>query len=531
MKNKIISKLGLKFIAGFIVLGIAICSTTCTIGYQKYKKTIEKLYNDNAYKIADEALSFVNGDDIERYLKTNDTDAAYDLMGKYLTDLRNSMSVNYLYIAKLEGIDLTYVYDVENPNDEYPPFVLGDTGKINPAFEEDAKIITSTGKRVDNYFYSESQFGYNTSAIVPVYSSDQRIVAILGVEISMTLIKETLREYVIYAIVVSSLLVALMIFIYMTYINRKVVHPINVITSNAAGFVDANNVFSDEVTRIKTNDEIQTLAVSLIKMERDIRKYINNLAKITADKERIATELSVATSIQASMLPCIFPDCPQANYFSVFATMTPAKEVGGDFYDFFLVDDEHLAVTIADVSGKGVPAALFMVIAKTLIKNHLHNGSSPADVFTLVNTQLCENNDACMFVTAFLGILNLKTGEFTYANAGHNPPLIKRAGGSYEWIKIRPGFVLAGMDGLKYQQDTLMLSRGDRIYMYTDGVTESLSINEELYGEERLRNILNNAKPGTLQELLEKVKNDVDSFAEGTEQADDITMLGLEYKG
>ena len=381
MKNKVISKLGLKFVAGFIILGIAICTTSCTIGYRKYRNTIEKLYNDNAYRIAYEALSFVDGDAIERYLQTNETDEAYQTMGKHLTDLRGNMNVNYLYIAKLEGIDLTYVYDVDNENDENPPFLLGDTGKINPDFEEDAKIIISTGARVDNYFYSESDFGYNTSAIVPVYSSDNRIIGILGVEIAMSRIKETLREYIVYAVVISSLLVTIFILIYMEYLNRRVVRPINIITKNAAGFVDANNVFSEEIMAITTHDEIQTLAVSLHKMEKDIRKYMDNLAKVTADKERIATELNVATSIQASMLPCIFPPFPQMTAFDIYATMTPAKEVGGDFYDFYLVDENHIALTIADVSGKGVPAALFMVIAKTLIKNHAQNGCSPSARF------------------------------------------------------------------------------------------------------------------------------------------------------
>ena len=281
---------------------------------------------------------------------------------------------------------------------------------------------------------------------------------------------------------------------------------------------------------VPKGDEIGALAVSFRNMMDELDDYMVNLAAVTADKERIATELNVATQIQASMLPCIFPAFPGRDEFDIYASMMPAKEVGGDFYDFFLVDQDHLAVVMADVSGKGVPAALFMVIAKTLIKNQAQQGHSPAEVFTAVNNQLCENNEAGLFVTSWMGILDINTGEFTYVNAGHNPPLLMRSGGDFEYLRSRPGFVLAGMEGIRYRQATMKLGEGDVLYLYTDGVTEATNGENELYGEERLLNIVNQHKEDTPQELLPTIKADIDRFVGDAPQFDDITMLGLKIK-
>ncbi len=241
-------------------------------------------------------------------------------------------------------------------------------------------------------------------------------------------------------------------------------------------------------------------------------------------------ELSIASNIQRDMLPGVFPAFPDRDEFDIYAIMEPAKDVGGDFYDFFLVDDTHLAVVIADVSGKGVPAALFMVISKTLIKNQTQPGIPLGDVFTRVNEQLCENNNECMFVTAFMGVLNLTNGCFEYVNAGHNPPLIKRADGDFDFLKIRPGFVLAVMEGMSYRSDEITLNEGDRVYLYTDGVTEATNTNKKLYGDERLRSTLNQGKSLPLPELSHNIHTDIDVFVGSADQFDDITMLALEYR-
>ena len=238
-------------------------------------------------------------------------------------------------------------------------------------------------------------------------------------------------------------------------------------------------------------------------------------------------ELNVASKIQKDMLPSIFPAFPDRSEFDIYATMIPAKEVGGDFYDFFFIDEDQLAVVMADVSGKGVPAALFMVIAKTLIKNYAQMGHDPEDVFTHVNGQLCENNDAGMFVTAWMGVLQISTGRFTYVNAGHNSPLLRRKGADFEYLKSKPGFVLAGMEGMVFKQVETSLQEGDELYLYTDGVTEATDSSGHLYGDDRLLEVINSHREERLDRLLPLIKMDIDSFVKQAPQFDDITMLAL----
>lgn len=259
------------------------------------------------------------------------------------------------------------------------------------------------------------------------------------------------------------------------------------------------------------------------------RRLLEKQIKDSEERQRISTELDVATRIQADMLPCIFPAFPDRPEFDIYASMNPAKEVGGDFYDFFMVDETHLALVIADVSGKGVPAALFMVIGKTLIKDHTRPNVDLGDVFSEVNDLLCESNSEGLFITAFEGILNLVTGEFRFVNAGHELPFIAKSGGTYEPHKLRAGFVLAGMENTKYQSGSIHLSPGDKIFQYTDGVTEATNKDHELYGMKRLADILAQNTDKKPAELLPAIKADIDAFVGEAPQFDDITMLCVEY--
>lgn len=277
--------------------------------------------------------------------------------------------------------------------------------------------------------------------------------------------------------------------------------------------------------KVETGDEIETLANTFNLM-------IDNIKDITSEKERIGAELNVAKQIQASMLPCIFPPFPdKKDSFDIYALMRPAKEVGGDFYDFFMIDEKHIGVVIADVSDKGVPAALFMVIAKTLIKNQAQMGKPAEDVLKAVNEQLCENNDSMLFVTCFMGILDLDTGNFTYVNAGHNPPLWKKNNGEYEWMEVNTDCVLAIMEGIKYRPLTITMGKGDRIYMYTDGVTDAINTREEQFAEERLKDTINSIGDLELDKVLYHIRDTVDEFSGEEPQFDDMTMLIFEYKG
>ncbi len=271
---------------------------------------------------------------------------------------------------------------------------------------------------------------------------------------------------------------------------------------------------------LKTKDELS-----------DISGSINEMVESLKEKERIGAELSVASKIQLAMLPRVFNDISESNSFEIFATMQPAKEVGGDFYDFFMIDPDHLAIVMADVSGKGVPAALFMVIAKSLLKTCAQTGDGPAEVIRKLNCRLCENNDEDMFVTVWLGILELPTGKLTCCNAGHLHPALRRADGVYGIVENKHGAVLGWMPTMRYNEYELRLEHGDEIYIYTDGVTEAMNADSKLFGTDRMLTALNSGLGLPLDELLPVVKRHIDDFVGDAPQFDDITMLGLRYLG
>lgn len=273
------------------------------------------------------------------------------------------------------------------------------------------------------------------------------------------------------------------------------------------------------------------LALSIDQMEESIIRYIGDLTKATAEKERISTELSLATRIQAAMLLDTFPAFPDRPEFDIYATMDPAKEVGGDFYDFFLVDDDHLCVVMADVSGKGVPAALFMMASQIILDNNAMSGKTPAQILADTNAAICSNNREKMFVTVWLGILELSTGRLTAANAGHEYPALKQPDGGFELYRDKHGFVLGGMSGMKYKEYEIRLTPGSKLFLYTDGVPEAKDGSGVLFGTDRMLDALNEAPDAAPDEILKNVKKAVDGFVREAEQFDDQTMLCLEYKG
>lgn len=298
-------------------------------------------------------------------------------------------------------------------------------------------------------------------------------------------------------------------------IKKLIVDNIHKINGSLAQITDGNlNVYIN----VRENEEFASLSD-------DINATVDTLKRYIAEAEsRIDRELEFARRIQHSALPSVFPPYPEHKEFEIFALMDAAKEVGGDFYDFGLTDSGHLMFLVADVSGKGIPGALFMMRAKTAIKNLVESGRSIDEVFTEANRSLCENNEAEMFVTAWMGLLNTETGLLQYVNAGHNPPLVRHGDGRFEYLRTRPNFILAGMDMTRYQKHELQLEKGDEIFVYTDGVTEATDMEDRLYGEERLEAVLS-ASHGTPEELCKAVRTDIEAFTEGAEQSDDITML------
>ena len=345
-----------------------------------------------------------------------------------------------------------------------------------------------------------------------LYDRERNVVGIISATRRLelaTLIRGQKRRAVIQNTIVVIVLNSLVAWI-VYYVLRSLTTIRERLDEIAAGKLDGEPLdfrYKDELSEVA--DSVNAMTVSL------------------KERQRLSAELELATDIQTSMLPREFPPFPNHDEFDLYASMTPAKEVGGDFYDYYMLDDRHLAIVGADVSGKGVPAAFVMAQTKALIKNLAKMGNSPSAIFASINQMLLETNDAGMFVTAWMGVFNLKSGKLTFANAGHNMPLIKLKGQPFTFLKSHTNFVLAGMDGINYRQDELYMEPGDQLFLYTDGVTEATNTDMQLYGNDRLAAFINNHADDSVQDMVNNLHEDIHQFVKGAEQSDDITMLIL----
>ena len=528
-----------KGLAAMLIFGVAavviiLSAITAVIGYREFTSVLEKQYNDSAYEVAETARSYLNPDKFADYLTTLEKDAEYEEIEKRLDALTVACDCNFIYVARIDPSDYmttTYIYDSVNPATGFGRYELGYTAKdIDPKYVEELKHILATGGRVEKYLYSYSESGAHTTAGLGAMDSTGKVVAFIGVEKPMRILDTARKTYVIRVLSISAGVLLVAILLYTMYLKRSVIEPITEITAEAERFADKHDA-SRELRAANAKYEIGVLANSVHKMENDLIHYIDNLTKVTAEKERIGAELNIATQIQADMLPRIFPAFPGRKEFDIFASMTPAKEVGGDFYDFFLIDDDHLGMVMADVSGKGVPAALFMVIAKTLIKNRAQMGGSPSEILQFVNDQLCEGNDAELFVTVWFAILEISTGKGMAANAGHEHPAIRRAGGQFELSIYRHSPAVATMPGMRFREHEFELHSGDNLFVYTDGVAEATDANNELFGTDRMLEALNENPNASPEDLVKNVQKYIDNFVGSAPQFDDITMLSLNYWG
>ena len=351
-----------------------------------------------------------------------------------------------------------------------------------------------------------------------IFSEGYYIVAVMPLEEAMFS-----RDISVYITVFMEFVVFGMLFIVVYFLIKKLVVDNMVKINKSLAMITGGNL--DTVVNVRTNEEFASLSDDINSTVVTLKHYIAEAAA------RIDRELEFARSIQHSAIPTVFPPYPGHSEFDIYATMDTAKEVGGDFYDFYFVGENRLGFLIADVSGKGIPAAMFMMTAKTIIKGYAESGKPVDEVFTTANEKLCESNDAGMFVTAWMGVLDTVTGRVEFANAGHNPPLVRHAGGGFEYLRSKPCFILAGMDGIKYRKNEFTLAPGDEIYLYTDGVTEATDSENNLYGEERLLALLNSMGDLSGEEICRAVKADIDAFVGDAPQFDDITMLYLKYNG
>ena len=336
--------------------------------------------------------------------------------------------------------------------------------------------------------------------------------------------------------VIMLVLIILIVIIARRYVKGRLVMPIRRISDAMENYVDnkkigKNDTFSFKQLDIRTRDELEDLSHVMAAMETDIAAYEENLIRVGAEKERMKTELNVAAQIQLNLLPTNFTALTETKGIDIFACMEPAREVGGDFYDFFLVDDDHLGLVMADVSGKGIPASLFMMASMIIINNLAQEGYSAAGVLERANDRICKTNKVDMFVTVWFGILDLRTGEVIAANAGHEYPAIRHAGGEFELYRDHHGLVIGGMEGMRYRENTFTLEPGSTLFLYTDGVPEATNSKDALYGTDRMIAALNDAKEASAKELLTAVRRDVDAFVQEAAQFDDLTMMGITYLG
>ena len=358
-------------------------------------------------------------------------------------------------------------------------------------------------------------------------------IALVGITQNLSSIKTSVRVQtaqsmifaIIYQVVLSMICLAL-IYRFVLRPLRKVQHGIRVYQETK----DSAAVCA-ELSEVRSRNEIGELSDGVGALSREIDDYLDRIASITAEKQRIDTELTLAARIQEGMLPSVFPPFPDRHEFEIYASMDPAKEVGGDFYDFFLIDGDHLCMVMADVSGKGIPAALFMMASKIILANNAKLGQSPARVLEVANAAICANSRQDMFVTVWLGILEISTGRLVAANAGHEYPALKPADGAFALYRDRHGFVVGGMDGVRYREYELQMHPGDALFLYTDGVPEAMNAEGSLFGTERMLAALNAERDTDPEKVLSRVRGAVDGFVNEAEQFDDLTMLCMTYRG
>ena len=471
----------------------------------------------------------------------------FDFWFSVFFDAADEFHLSYVYFVypdESKEFTMVYMFDptmapltdangnhVKNPRGVDYMF-LGDEVFEDPKIHKNMWEVWESGKAASGFDVLNNEFGHVYTYCMPL-TIDGIKVGLLCAEISVDLVNSEILSSVLRQVGVSLFVLAISTLILYLFIRKKILKRITGLEKEVKVYSKQKDpAISEEILANRgTNDEIGALAEEFSAMITELDDYMINLQTVTAEKERIGAELSVATQIQTDILPKVFPPFIGRNDFEIFASMSPAKEVGGDFFDFFLVDDTHLGLVIADVSGKGVPAALFMVIAKTLIKNRMLSGDTPAQALVNVNNQLCEGNDTGFFVTVWAALLNTETGDALEANAGHECPAVCRKDGSYELIRTKHSPAVATISDIRYRETAFHLDPGDHIFVYTDGVTEATNKNDELFGEKRLVEALNKHKNKNVYDLLPSVREEIDAFVADAPQFDDITMLTLYYYG
>ena len=543
-KKKSIGKRLLIGIVLFVIITMLILGTFGFVTYYRGMIGSYQTYLNDALKTT---LTQIDADDLEKCIETKTKSEAYERTQDFLDRLKENSDIEYIYIVKpLNTNDTDNMMDVmagitreEAALDyEFYSVTLGNLTGDGYTSEVAGKYLAAMDEHDTVYFTNKTEFGYDYTGIVPIRNSSGKAIATLCIDVSMNEMISVFYRYLLNMVLTSIFIGALMVASAYNWLQVKVIRPLKRLEESSASFV-ASNRQTDNPEELQfidpdihTGDEMESLSNSLTNMFQDMKNYMSDLVSITKEKERIGSELSVANKIQADMLPKIFPAFPGRDEFDLYASMDPAKEVGGDFYDFFMIDETHLGMVIADVSGKGVPAALFMVISKTLLKNRALMGGSPSEIVGYVNEQLNEGNEADMFVTIWFAVFDVITGKGVAVNAGHEHPAIYRAEtGKYELDVYRHSPICGTMAGMNFREHEFELKPGDRMFVYTDGLPEATNAQKELYGTDRMLKVLNENTDVDVHELLYNVTEDVAEFVGDADQFDDMTMLSFYYYG
>ncbi len=526
-----------KSVFGIIAILVIFSVIVSIMGYNSFTAALLEQYTDDAFFTANTASAGIDADRMDTYAESGGKTQEYLEKWKKMSDLCNSEGVTFIYVIRPDLTDykhITFLFSTINNNSDYQCYDFGFVrNTTNDEYREKYKRLydgeSDREAVVRDQGYIETD--PHITVMIPLKDKTGKTTAILCVQRQMESIVRVRNTYVNRVIAVMIGLAVLVIIGQTLYLHFVLLKPIRAITRETSRFSKENSIAGKKLAEtVKNKDEIGGLAASIDKMEERIVRYVDDLTRITAEKERISTELTLATKIQASMLPSIFPPFPERKEFDIYASMDPAKEVGGDFYDFFLVDDDHLCMVMADVSGKGIPAALFMMATKIILANYAKMGKTPSEILSAANSAICSRNQEDMFVTAWLGILEISTGRLTAANAGHEFPVLKK-GDKFELYKDKHGFVLGGMDGMRYKEYEIDFTPGSKLFLYTDGVPEATNSEKQLFGTDRMLDALNKDPQADPCGILKNVRGSVDEFVKDAEQFDDLTMLCFEYYG
>ena len=535
--RKLSSNMTFNVTAAIILLLTVFGIIVGAIGIFSFTVSFRKENSTTSYHMANTAATLVNGDHIKEYLRGEQTEE-YNRTKRIMDAYCKNMNVSLVYVIDVDESDYGHFVSVFNSvnnsvdNSVYEEWKVGhERDTTNEKYRRAYKALYEDQSEYETIYRLNPGKGVHPhiTTIVPIRNDAGKVTALLCIQRPVSELANAIRNFVLRIVIAILLLAILASRLAAVNSEKWVLSPIRKISEEASRFA-RENTKGEELGDVSKFDEIRNLSRAIDKMETDMVSYIENLTAVTAERERIYTELSFARQIQYNALPSIYPAFPDRTEFDIYGSMTPAKEVGGDFYNFALIDDDHLAMWIGDVSDKGVPAALFMMSANIVIDNRTSMGGTPAKIMEFVNNNICEHNSTELFITVWLGILEISTGRLTCCNAGHEDPAVYRKGGTFELVKHKHNLVLGAMPDIAYTDHEIRLGKGDKLFIYTDGVTEATNPDYKLFGIDRTLEALNRYREGSPQEILEGVDVSIKEFVGDGKQFDDLTMLCIEIR-